>query len=80
MAALAAIIRLDTGLLGSYSVANLGTAECCWLAFSLWVFEEFIAALGQSGLLDWTFLADLWIFIDTVWTVLLTVAEDLVVK
>jgi hypothetical protein len=76
----AAVVGLDAGLLVSDGMADLGTAEGGWLAGWCWMFEQFVATLGQSGLLDWTVFADFWILINSVWTVLYAVTVDLLVQ
>jgi hypothetical protein len=80
MCALAAVRSLDTLADRSDGVADLRTAESLRVAVWFWMFKEWIAALDEMSLFDWTVLADFWILIDAVWTVNFTVTVDLLVQ
>jgi hypothetical protein len=78
--AVAAILGLDAVAGGAHGVADMGAAERSWVAVLLGVLEEWVAALLDCWSLMWTVLADLWILVNAIWTVLLTVTVDLLVQ
>lgn len=80
VAALAAVVSLDAVSFGAYVVADMSSAEGEWVTVGFWMFEVWIAAFLNWCLGVWAVLADLWIFIDSVGAIFVTVAVDLVIQ